>query len=339
MSQRKKRITGIITIFIVIVIIIITIGYNYSLTEIGAILDIPQMKFDLAEQHMWSGIFSVMFSGEKNEETGVKDKNLREAVSWYKNIAGSEWSQDKRYPPAQCALGYCYEGGYGVWKDPREAERWFNMSRDGLFIGASQGEIRAQYALGAYYLGFGSGERFRGEEEMRKWLNRAAEEDYAPAQFVLGFSYQTQLFAKEDDLKKAARWYQKAADQGFAPAQIMLALCYMSGDGVEKDEEKAVEMYRKAAKKKYAPAQFLLGLCYLQGTGVVKDEEKAIGLFLKAAEQEFAPAQYQLGECFAHGSGVMRDEEKAIEWYLKAADQGNGNAQKELRRRGLWADE
>ena len=49
------------------------------------------------------------------------------------------------------------------------------------------------------------------------------------------------------DYKKAISWIRKAAEQDLANAQYILGDLYYSGDGVKKDYNEAVKWYKKAA--------------------------------------------------------------------------------------------
>ncbi len=51
------------------------------------------------------------------------------------------------------------------------------------------------------------------------------------------------LFGVPMDKAKAAEWLQKAAEQECAQAQYNLGICYFKGDGVSMDEAKAVEWW------------------------------------------------------------------------------------------------
>ena len=48
---------------------------------------------------------------------------------------------------------------------------------------------------------------------------------------------------------------RKAAEKGDADAQCKLGVCYLHGEGVEKDEHEAVKWYRKAAEQGNADAK------------------------------------------------------------------------------------
>ena len=72
-------------------------------------------------------------------------------------------------------------------------------------------------------------------EDMRaKWLAdipAKAEKGDAQSQYALGSAFAFgDLLAKDDT--EAVKWYRKAADQNFATAQYTLANCYLEGRGV-----------------------------------------------------------------------------------------------------------
>ena len=88
----------------------------------------------------------------------------------------------------------------------------------------------------------------------------------------------------EDDVE-AVKWYRKAAEQNFAAAQYNLGVCYDQGDGVAEDQVEAAKWYRKAAEQNDADAQYNLGICYERGDGVAEDWVEAYKWLLLAARQ------------------------------------------------------
>ena len=87
------------------------------------------------------------------------------------------------------------------------------------------------------------------------------------------------------DQVEAVKWFRKAAEQNFAEAQYNLGVCYYAGEGVAKDQVEAVKWYRKAAEQNLAEAQYNLGFCYYNGEGVAKDSVEAYKWLLLAARQ------------------------------------------------------
>lgn len=72
------------------------------------------------------------------------------------------------------------------------------------------------------------------DAEATKWFRRAAEQNDANAQTILGARYEQGLGAPQDDVE-AATWYRKAADQGDGKAQLYLGRMYYVGRGVLQD--------------------------------------------------------------------------------------------------------
>jgi len=85
----------------------------------------------------------------------------------------------------------------------------------------------------------------------------------------------------EKDKKKAFEWFKKAAQQNHAIAQRILGVMYDHGQGVEQDKKKAFEWFEKAAIQNDAIAQRILGERYANSEGVEKDEHKASECFQK----------------------------------------------------------
>lgn len=65
------------------------------------------------------------------------------------------------------------------------------------------------------------------------------------------------------------RWLLDAAERGYLDEQYELAMCYLEGNGLEKDYARAVEWFRKAAEQEHPRAQLELGRCYKNGYGVL----------------------------------------------------------------------
>ena len=68
--------------------------------------------------------------------------------------------------------------------------------------------------------------------------------------------------------------YQQAVDQGHIDAHLTLGMCYLEGNGVEKDTEYAVKLLHIPANKGSSIAQFNLGCLYTRGQGVRKDHRQ-----------------------------------------------------------------
>ena len=104
-------------------------------------------------------------------------------------------------------------------------------------------------------------------------------------------------------------------------------MCYLHGEGVERDALKAVEWLEKAAGQGDALAQNELGRCYIKGgDSISKNSALAFQWFQKSAEQGNADGQVYLAMCYHFGEGTEVDMGKAFMWYQKAAQQDNVSA-------------
>jgi TPR repeat protein len=106
-------------------------------------------------------------------------------------------------------------------------------------------------------------------------LRRRAEAGDAHAQFELGIRYDDAH--KRDPARDAEmqKWLRKAADQGYAPAETKLGWIYYLGRGVTKDFGEAVNWYRRGAEHGDPQAMTRLGHMYEFGEGVPRDKELA----------------------------------------------------------------
>ena len=125
-------------------------------------------------------------------------------------------------------------------------------------------------------------------------LARRANQGDVAAQYSLGACYEKGYPGMGKDYKMAVEWYRKAADQGLREAQYRLAQMYEIGRGVAQDYKMAVEWYRKAVDHGHADAQYHLGLMYEIGRGVAKDMNKAVEWYRRAAAQGNTLAKYSL---------------------------------------------
>ena len=129
---------------------------------------------------------------------------------------------------------------------------------------------------------------------------------------------------------EALKWLERAAQRGYAPAQVNLAVMYSNGWGTPANNAKALYWLQLAVDQKYPRAYFDLGVFYLQGRGVRQDNAKAFELFRKGAESGDTSAQSNLGYLYDRGLGAAQNAEEAAAWYRKAADAGDAMGENNL---------
>ncbi|KAH3764417.1 sel1 repeat family protein [Pelomyxa schiedti] len=127
----------------------------------------------------------------------------------------------------------------------------------------------------------------------------------------------------ESDAVEAASLYNTALSD--RDAMTLLGVCYLRGEGVERDWAKGVELIRNASDRERAIdfCTVHLGWCYLRGLGVEKDVKKAVSIFQSASNHVYPAtkglAQAFLGHCYERGEGVDLDIVKAQVLYREAA--------------------
>jgi TPR repeat protein len=143
------------------------------------------------------------------------------------------------YGPAQIALGYYYESGTFITRDPAEALDLYKKA-------AQQGDPLAGWLAGRlYFLGTGG---VADQDAAQKWLKIAAGQNNA-----YGAYYLARLMA-DKDYTKAPKLYKIAADQGLPQAQYFYAKTLRDGRGIPQDRFNAYLWYTVAADAGYKAA-------------------------------------------------------------------------------------
>lgn len=75
------------------------------------------------------------------------------------------------------------------------------------------------------------------------------------AQLAVGIAYYERKQQTEEDKKEAVRWLEMAAEQGLALAEYQLGCFYDTGELVEQNRNRAIEYWRKASQHGFTTAQ------------------------------------------------------------------------------------
>jgi TPR repeat protein len=89
-------------------------------------------------------------------------------------------------------------------------------------------------------------------------------------QYCLGLSYQFALNRNRDSAK-ALTWLRRAAAQNLAPAQAVLGYMLEQGIGTAKNPAEAVQWYRRSAEQSDPDGLMNLGRAHEHGIGVARD--------------------------------------------------------------------
>lgn len=151
------------------------------------------------------------------------------------------------------------DGRYGAEPDPCQARRWQNelkhldrlielaggeyQSPDELRARAANQDPQAQYQLGRQMIV--SGPQAQRQQGYR-WIEQAAENGYAEAQYRLVTYYERDIGIMHNDPARGVAFLRAAAEQDHLPAMGALALAYEKGRyGLPRDFQKAVTWYRR----------------------------------------------------------------------------------------------
>lgn len=196
---------------------------------------------------------------------------------------------------------------------------WLELSVPFFRWAAQLGLPHASYKVGETYL------RADGvpkdTSKAAKWLQKAADQEYAPAQARFGYLYLME-FGESADIAEALRYLHKAAEQGNAMACRYLGIVYdslSSPDVLASDDEQAARWYSKASEMGDRIAQTRLARLYLEGRGVPQDYGLAMSWAQRSAAQGEPDAQNLIGTLYEFGYGASQDLRKANTWYTKAA--------------------
>ena len=159
--------------------------------------------------------------------------------------------------PAQYDLGCLYKSGRGVAKDMVAYQGWVRKS-------AEHGFAQAQVTLAGFLSSDTNSPN--NKNEAFAWLSKAADQDYALGQFMLGYEYY-----RARDYGNALIWLNKAADKRWYAADYQLGMMFLDGKGVEKDYQKAYSYFYPAALAGNSGAQYML--CYMYAGGLGRDRD------------------------------------------------------------------
>ncbi|MFM7817848.1 MAG: tetratricopeptide repeat-containing serine protease family protein [Verrucomicrobiota bacterium] len=178
------------------------------------------------------------------------------AVEFYQRAA------DLGNPIAAYNLGRKYfTGTNGLPLDWSASQRFLQRA-------AEDGLLAAQHLLGLLLQEQGRNVEAQG------WFNLAAEHGYIPSMCSLANLVHYSTKGVPQDLPRAVQWYQRAAAEDFVPAQFQLAVLFDHGLGVQ-NSVLAESFLRKASERGHREAQYLLGGYHYRGRVVPMDLAEA----------------------------------------------------------------
>jgi TPR repeat protein len=157
------------------------------------------------------------------------------------------------------------------------------------------------------------------DQKSEYWYQKSAKNNNPKALTELGKIYAN----NKKDYYQSFKYLERAAMQNYAPAQAKLGILYEWGYGVEKDINKAISLYTKASENGESNGQYYLALSFHNGKNGSPDFKRSLELYKLAAEQGHPKALFNLGTMYQNGEGVKKDITEATNLYLKAATLGD----------------
>jgi TPR repeat protein len=189
---------------------------------------------------------------------------------------------------------------------------------------ANNGDARAQYLV-AQMSDNGLGPVALDPADAARWYTRAAEKNYADAQFALANAYSIGRGVAVDP-QQAVTWLTRAADNGHVTAMMSLAGMYETGIGQPRDTAKAAEWTQHAAQAGSVNALYLYAARLMLGEGVPQDEKTAAMWMQRAAQRGHPAAALMLGRTVGDGlKASPEDNTEAFMWLTLATRRGQGD--------------
>ncbi len=193
---------------------------------------------------------------------------------------------------------------------------------------AVQNYMPAQYALAQLHA-----KNKNSHSELQKafyWYEQAAKNGHPLAQYKLAEHIMSSWQRTPEQTREAIKWYELSARHGQALAANKLAHLYDRGKDIPKDQKQARYWAETSAKLNDPEGMSLLGNFYIQGTTGPADIEKGLGLITKAARTGDPDAQYNLAEYYRNLDRSEQRGQKALDWYTKAGLQNHEKSVRQL---------
>ena len=268
---------------------LICVGCKQSNSQAGK--DVTQMTIAELKPFADMGNPAAEFElGERFYSGNGILKDSAEAVEWWQKAAA------QKFPPAEYELGVAYGRGDGVAKDAEQGIKWCRMAADaGLPV--AQEFIGALYAMPHSSLQQDYAQAF-------KWFKASADQGYPHAEYFLALCYRDGK-GTETNIDGSILWLQRAASNGLANAQFVLGKYYgdnafaalrpklrnvknkpdeeiIFGENIEQNFKQAVKWLGRAANQNYPDGQFDLCIFCAVGYGTEKDQIEACKWFVLA---------------------------------------------------------
>lgn len=203
-----------------------------------------------------------------------------------------------------------------------------NAELDNLKKKADAGDPTAQLALGVLYTKGGNGAE-KNPALALEYIKAAAEQNFAPAQTLLGCAYaEGQILPR--DIDSAIRWREAGAKNGTPIDKWALGNAYMFGYLMPKNPQRGMYWITQAAEAGHPEAVMKLAQIYkTQGDAEQSKywERKFSQIELAAAGKGDVGAMTSVAKQYMSGKGGLgQNKLQGVFWYKKAAELGDRDA-------------
>ncbi len=190
--------------------------------------------------------------------------------------AGARWfrmAADQGSTKAAFELGWAFENGLGVPRDPITAVRWYKRAIDA-------GDVNALNNLGYLYAnGLGVP---RDETRAVSLYRRAADHGVAAAMSNLGWMLENGI-GTDRNVYEAVDWYNRSASLGEPQAMLNLGWLYLSGYDIPADTGAALGWFKRAYDAGRTDALSYIGEVY-ETDPVLRDPVQAARYYVQALQ-------------------------------------------------------
>jgi len=197
---------------------------------------------------------------------GVK-QDQKEAAKWYRLAA------EQGVAEAQFQYALMLRSGHFV---PRDADQAFALMEDS----ANAGNMLAQFNFAQMVLE--RGHDTIAIDRAVSYYERAADKGLADAQYAMAQTLANGAGSHQKDLAAARRWLERAAQQNFDSAQLDLGTWLVQGIGGPADTKAGFAWLRRAAEGGNVAARNRVAKLYMAGIGIEPDSIEAAGWYLSA---------------------------------------------------------
>ena len=290
-------------------------------------------KNELSKKNMENRQYDCMLADDLNILDNSHIVSMHLKANYEKAVKCYKKGTDAGNFEAMQNLGWCYVKGIGIKKNIRLGVRLIRTA-------AQNGDYAALYRLGLLYKDIGPASKSfiplpnegvkKNSQKAVKYFKLVIES--CPNKIIKGRAlYRLGLCyidgnGIEKNIKKGLELCEQGAEMQGVDGILQLAMLYESGTTDTNeivDYSNSFKCYKKAAELGDDEAIYMLGHYYRYSLGVDKDYNKAMEYFQTAAEKGNEYAMFNIGDLYYYGCGVEMNYNEAIKWYKYAAEAGH----------------